>query len=389
MNETSKVKKIVNASLFARTFGAIIDLIITIFIGAGIFLGFSNIAYKIPSIKAYKDHYNQSLADSGIMEMKNDLPYPYEFDNYLSYQDIFYDFYHSYFSEKKSQTYDIYWFNVHVYGQEDVLNRYNESDLNSRPSLYTVVGPTLFTYKKDSSDNILPEEFAIPVASHNLEDELTETQKKQLVNYYYVSDENVEDNPLASKYRYVYYYALSDLTSLPELQKDYDYYAFFGTTLPLVIAIFVTFLIFYFVIPMCFKNGETIGKLIMHTCLVNKLGYQYSRLQLIPRFLAPTFIIIALIFIIGLSIWSLMVVSLLLLISYGFVIFGKNNKALHDFIAGTLVVDKVASTWFKNREEEEAAEADVEAYVSQVKNNDEPINSDNIIYTNPHLKDKK
>ena len=38
MDLNNRVKKIVSASLFSRTFGAIIDLVITIFIGAGIYL---------------------------------------------------------------------------------------------------------------------------------------------------------------------------------------------------------------------------------------------------------------------------------------------------------------------------------------------------------------
>ena len=81
--------------------------------------------------------------------------------------------------------------------------------------------------------------------------------------------------------------------------------------------------------------------------------------------------------------------SVCLLISYLFVIFTKDNKALHDYFAGTLVIDARESTWFKNIEEEERAERDVEEYVEQVKNREDDLNNENIIYTNPHFKNKK
>ena len=387
MDLNNNVKKIVNASLFSRTFGAIIDLIITIFVGAGIYLGFSKIAENIPSIKSYKEDYTQTLVDSGLMKLNKGELEQYEYDDYLSYQTMFYDFYHNYYANEMHKEYDVYWFNVFIYGQDDGLNLYEKSQLDARPTLIKVYGPALFTYKVES-EQPLYQEFALPKESNNGTVELSESVKKQLRNYFYVADNEVVEGSIAAKQKFIYYYALADLTSLPKLQSDYDHYAFLASTLPLVIAIFVTFMIFYFVIPMVFKNGETIGKKVMHTCLVNKLGYQYSRLQLIPRFLAPTFLVIAVIFITGFSFWSLLIVSGGLLISYLFAIFSKNNRALHDIFAGTLVVDARESTWFKNAEEEAKTEQEVEDYVSAVKNSDEVVNKDNIIYTNPHFKDK-
>ena len=388
MDLNNNVKKIVNASLFSRTFAAVIDLVIAIFVGAGIYLGFSKIAENIPSIKSYKEDYTQTIVDSGLMKLNKGELEQYEYDDYLEYQTMFYDFYHNYYSKEMNKEYNVYWFNVFIYGQEDSLNLYEKSQLDTRPTLMKVYGPSLFTYKLDSGDQPLYEEFAIPKESENGNKELSESVKKQLRNYFYVADGEVQEGSVAAKQKFIYYYALSDLTSLPKLQSDYDHYAFLASTLPLVIAIFVTFMIFYFFIPIVFKNGETIGKKVMHICLVNKLGYQYNRLQLIPRFLAPAFLIIAVIFITGFSIWSLLIVSAGLLISYLFAIFYKNNRALHDIFAGTLVVDARESTWFKNAEEEAKTQQEIEEYVEAVKNSNETMNKDNIIYTNPHFKDK-
>ena len=384
----SKIKRIVNAPLFNRTFAAVIDLVIAIFVGAGIFLGISSIAVNVNWIKAYKTDYNQTVVESGLMKLNNGELEPYEYENYQDYQNRFYDFYHGFYAEETNKEYDVYWFNVFIYGQDDTLNRYSEKELNDRPSLVKEVGPTYFTYAKEGEE-IKPNEFALPVVSENGTKELTDAGKKQLRQYFYVSDEEAKDNESLAKNHFIYYYALSDLTSLSKLQNDYKYFAFFGTTLPLVITILITFIVFYFIIPLLFKNGETIGKKVMHICLVNKIHYSYHRLQLIPRFLFPMFLSVAVVFIMGFTIWPFIIVSVCLLISYLFVIFTKDNKALHDYFAGTLVIDARESTWFKNIEEEERAERDVEEYVEQVKNREDDLNNENIIYTNPHFKNKK
>ena len=389
VDKNNRVRKIVKAPLFNRTFGAVIDLVLTIFVGAGIFLGISKIAENVNWIKAYKDDYNQAIVASGLMQESDKELVPYEYENYQDYESRFYDFYSGFYSQETKKSHDVYWFNVFIYGQKDNLNRYEEKELNNRPTLVKTIGSSLFTYKVNDSNEPLYEEFALPIESNNGGEELSNATKQKLRNYFYVADEDVSDNEIASKYKFIYYYALSDLTSLSKLQNDYNRYALFSSTLPLVITIFISFMIFYFIIPLFFKNGETVGKKVMHTCLVNKLGYEYSRLQLIPRFLFPTFLIIAVVFITGFSIWSLLIVSATFLISYLFVIFTKDNKALHDYFAGTLVIDARESTWFKDINEEEKTQKEVDEYVETVRNNEDPTSKDNIIYTNPHFKDKK
>jgi len=384
----SKVKNIVPAPLFQRTFAALIDLVLVILIGAGIFLGFSNAASNFSAVKAYKDDYNQEIITSGLMKEVDKKLVPYAYDNYQSYQTMFYDFYHGYYAEKKETTYDVYWFNVFIYGQDDALNKYNEKELNDRPALMRVVGKSLFSYAKEGEETKY-NEFAIPTASENGTKELANYDKTALRKYFYVSDEEAKDDERATTYRYIYFYALADITSLSKLQNDYNKHALYGVTLPLVVAIIVTIMIFYFVIPLIFKNGETIGKKVMHICLVNKLGYQYKRIQLLPRVLFPTLLTIIIVFFAGFSIWAFIGVSFVLLISYLFTIFTKDNKALHDYFAGTLVVDARQSTWFNDANEEENTEKDVSNYVEQVQAKRDALSDENIIYTNPHFKDKK
>ena len=384
----SKVKNIVPAPLFQRTFAAIIDLVLAILIGAGVFLGFSNIASNFSGVKAYINDYNSEIVSSGLMELKNNELVPFEYVSYENYQDIFFKFYNEYYHEQTKKDYDVYWFNVFIYGQKDELNKYTEKELNDRPALMKVVGSSLFTYAKEGNETKY-NQFAIPRASENGTKELTDYEKTELRQYFYISDAEAKDNEKATTYRYVYYYALADITSLSKLQNDYNKYALYGVTLPLVVAIIVTIVIFYFVIPLIFKNGETIGKKVMHVCLVNKLGYQYKRIQLLPRVLFPMLLTIIIVFFAGFSIWAFVGVSVVLLISFVFTIFTKDNKALHDYFAGTLVIDAKQSTWFKDINEEEKAEKDVASYVEQVQANNDALTERNIIYTNPHFKDKK
>lgn len=366
-NKKLKIKNIVPAALFARTFGAIIDLIITIFIGAGVFLGLSNIAYQIPAIKQYKDHYYQEIVDSGLMKLEDEQLKPHEYTDYEQYETLFYNFYHEYYGDKKNTTYDIYWFNVFIYGQDDALNRYGTSELSARPTLIRTLGKQLFTYQLDEANVSQYDVFALPTASNNGTENLTSVETKQLIDYFYVADNEIENKPLAQEYRYIYFYALADLTSLPALKSDYDNFAFFGTTLPLAIAIFIAFMVFYLIIPLCFKNGQSIGKIITKTCLVNKLGYQYNRLQLIPRTLFPTFLTIAIILIMGLSLYPFIIISLFVLASFVMVVFSKNHLAFHDYFAGTLVIDARSSTWFKDAESEIKAQKEVDDFVATVK----------------------
>ena len=85
----SKVKNIVPAPLFQRTFAAVIDLVLVILIGAGIFLGFSNIASNLNGVKAYINDYNQEIVDSGLMKLEKNELVPYEYVSYENYQQLY------------------------------------------------------------------------------------------------------------------------------------------------------------------------------------------------------------------------------------------------------------------------------------------------------------
>jgi uncharacterized RDD family membrane protein YckC len=102
--------------------------------------------------------------------------------------------------------------------------------------------------------------------------------------------------------------------------------------------------------PLIFKNGKTVGKLVMGIGLVNKLGYDISIPQLIMRFFFPMVVTTGLLIIGGTAFAIGM--GLFVLVSYALVIFTKEHKAIHDYLAGTVAIDAKRSVWFKNANQE-------------------------------------
>ena len=54
-------------------------------------------------------------------------------------------------------------------------------------------------------------------------------------------------------------------------------------------------------------------------------------------------------------------VGLYVLVSYATVIFTKDHKALHDYLAGTVAIDAKKSVWFKNATQEAEYTAKINA----------------------------
>lgn len=118
-----------------------------------------------------------------------------------------------------------------------------------------------------------------------------------------------------------------------------------SSSLILFIPIFVGFsFIFDLIIPLFSKNGESIGKRITKTCLLTKDGYQVKKWQIVVRWLTYLIYDVAL---------SVMTFFGAILISYTMLMFNKKKRTVEDYVAGTVVVDKQNSIWFKSKEDEE------------------------------------
>lgn len=118
----------------------------------------------------------------------------------------------------------------------------------------------------------------------------------------------------------------------------------------LIITGTLAFVIFSLVIPLCRKNGETIGKMIVGSAVVSrKDGFRVRKTQTLIRFVSFFFLEIVLSVMLGN--FALILVMLPLLASFTFVIFSKSHCAFHDYFAATVVIDKNKCIVYKNAEE--------------------------------------
>jgi uncharacterized RDD family membrane protein YckC len=110
----------------------------------------------------------------------------------------------------------------------------------------------------------------------------------------------------------------------------------------------------FLLIPLCFKNGQTLGKFAMGLVVVTQDGYSIKWWQRLCRPLIMTFIggilVISPSTIINFAVWAL-----LMLVDYIVMAAAKNgdNIALHDKIVHTVVVVSKTSVWFASPEAEE------------------------------------
>ena len=379
------------AKLFPRFVSFIVDLAISAFVFFGLLLFTQNvICVNSPYVKSAKEQFLNYNIESGLFEKSDNKDEYHEktFDSFKGYQDLFFSYYTDYLVNKCPEEYrvnyngqDIYWFNVHVLGQKDDRGLYAD-DVKKLDPLVSVIAPTLFTYKVDASNNPLYDEFALPRYLNNDETiSLTEAQEKTLQAYFYISDADNTNNQTC-----YYHLAVKDLASRPFVSKAYDTWYAHSYSYPIVACLGVATFIFFLVVPLCFKNGETLGKLMFKLCLANKLGYRISKIQLIPRFLLSLVVVVVLYFVVGLNLISLGILTFLALGSYSMAIFTKEHKALHDFVSGTLVVDKVHSEIFKNYDEAIRIKESIES-VTPLLSEVETPREETILYKNTEFND--
>lgn len=115
----------------------------------------------------------------------------------------------------------------------------------------------------------------------------------------------------------------------------------------LYICVSVSLFVIYFIIPMCSKFGKTVGMRIMRLGLVNsKTGYTPRRLQIAFR---------NLMLILFEVVFSIFFMGLPAIISLGFIVFTKNNTALHDYFAVTMIANHSDYDIFDNEDQYQEA----------------------------------
>lgn len=118
-------------------------------------------------------------------------------------------------------------------------------------------------------------------------------------------------------------------------------------------------LLWEFMIPLWLGNGQTLGKKIFSLCLVRNDGVQMNSMQLFVRTLLGKFTIETMIpvYVLLMLYWGTMdltgtlIILALLLAQILCVALTRSNSAIHDLLAGTVVVDMSSQTIFRTTED--------------------------------------
>ena len=149
-----------------------------------------------------------------------------------------------------------------------------------------------------------------------------------------------------------------------EMNADYDIVKAYAMreALPLLIislGILLTSIILEFVVPLIFKNGQTLGKKLFGICVVRTNCVKITGPVLFIRSIlgkctmetmVPVFIVIMILS--GkLGIVGFAVLALILLLQIVMIIITHTNSAIHDLLADTVVVDLGSQRIFENQDE--------------------------------------
>lgn len=124
------------------------------------------------------------------------------------------------------------------------------------------------------------------------------------------------------------------------------------------LSILLAYLVWDFIMPLIFKNGQTLGKRIFSICLMRTDGIKVTPLFMFIRTILgkftletmiPALILLMMYFsMIGLT--GTIVISLIVLLQLIMIIATNTNSLIHDLLAGTVVVDMQSQFIFDSKE---------------------------------------
>ncbi len=234
-------------------------------------------------------------------------------------------------TKKPVDYYTISWFNTKVLGVDD-----------KEPDAY--LSTSLFTYPKNDQGEYDKTALAIPKAKHYSED-----YEKQI-------DVTLDDLLTYLNDQYI--------TALKHLRKQ-NFYEPLANKLAFTTAGIVygegliAFFFCYIFVPLLRKDGATFGKMLLKLGLASKLGFKHAKWQLFLRAIpfVATFTLISFLPFVEIEFLGL-IALVMILVSFTFMMASPRRSALHDFTAGTIVIDKKSSIIFDTS-------ADEFAYVSE------------------------
>ena len=125
------------------------------------------------------------------------------------------------------------------------------------------------------------------------------------------------------------------------------------------LSILMAVLILEFVVPLIFKNGQTLGKKIFALCVVRNDCVRMNTMQLFVRTVLGKFTVETMIpvYILLMLFWGItdltgtLILFVLLLVQLILLIVTRKNQAIHDLLAGTAVADYISQMIFESEAE--------------------------------------
>ena len=296
--------------LLRRTFASLLDIVI-VFIS--VFIVLTTVvtpfySFAVPEFLPNQESFRTLQLESYIYyEDENEVVTSYDFDSYsiavdqYDYSEAVYDYYALFkngkiFDESSPFVFSVTWFN------QTILN---VADINSLFEL-----------------NALSELEVLATAK-------TSATESQLKEFYYQAYED----------------ANNDLALYPPFRELRDALNWVIIQI-LLLSITLVVGVFYFFIPLWLGNGQTLMKRLFKIVVVSKQGFRLTRSELVLRVIGTWISFVALAFSLEGT----------LLVVYAVMVFTPLNRAPHDFLAMTRVMDGRNLIIFNNQQDKEAFE---------------------------------
>lgn len=149
--------------------------------------------------------------------------------------------------------------------------------------------------------------------------------------------------------------------SLPSVNKVNAQYQYVYTLLFMMVSVglLLAYLILEFILPLIFKNGQTVGKKIFGICLVRPDCVKISNLALFARTVVgkfaietmfPTLLVFSFLFG-GMGVLAIILFAAITLLNVVLFFATSNKTPIHDILAGTVAVDIKLQMIFESAEE--------------------------------------
>ena len=133
-------------------------------------------------------------------------------------------------------------------------------------------------------------------------------------------------------------------------------------------AIILSYSVFYILIPLLYKNGETLAKKFLKIAVISSNGFQVKKPQILFREVLMFSILLFSALIVGIGLTSLATLGFAIVLLLIATLISKEHRSPMDYAALTLVVDTPKSVWFNSPEEEKKFAQELDDKMAKYKN---------------------